>query len=192
MSISSEPRTAAGGSPERLRGYLEVGLASLANGSIGVMVTYADMPATMLLCLRMVFAAAALGIVVAATGSWRDLRTPGAPLRVVGISIALSLNLILYFLAIRYTGVAVAIFLSYLAPVYLAFVAPRILKEQTEPVVYVALAIGLAGMALILVPGLVLEGVEVVRRRSALRLGGRRHVRGLPAVRQESARPERA
>jgi drug/metabolite transporter (DMT)-like permease len=152
---------AAGGPPERLRGYLEVGLASLANGSIGVMVTYADMPATMLLCLRMVFAAAALGAVVLATGAWRDLRTPGAPLRVLGISIALSLNLILYFLAIRSTGVAVAIFLSYLAPVYLAFVAPRVLREKTEAIVYVALAIGLAGMALILVPGLVLEGVKL-------------------------------
>ena len=147
--------------PERMRGYLEVGLASLANGSIGVMVSYADMPATMLLCLRMVFAAAVLGLVVLATGSWRDLRTPGAPLRVLGISVALSLNLILYFLAIRYTGVAVAIFLSYLAPVYLAFVAPRILKERTEPVVYLALVIGLAGMALILVPGLLLEGVKL-------------------------------
>jgi drug/metabolite transporter (DMT)-like permease len=144
-----------------LRGYVEVGLASLANGSIGVMVTYADMPATMLLCLRMLFAAAALGIVVLATGSWRDLRGPGAPLRVLGISIALALNLILYFVAIRYTGVAVAIFLSYLAPVYLAFVAPLVLKERTERIVYVALAIGLAGMALILVPGLVLEGVKL-------------------------------
>jgi drug/metabolite transporter (DMT)-like permease len=147
--------------PERLRGYLEVGLASLANGSIGVMVTYADMPATMLLCLRMAFAAAALGVVVVATGSWRDLLKRGAPLRVLGISVALALNLILYFLAIRSTGVAVAIFLSYLAPVYLAFVAPRILKEKTEPVVYLALAIGLAGMALILVPGLLLEGVKL-------------------------------
>jgi drug/metabolite transporter (DMT)-like permease len=146
---------------QRMRGYFEVALASLANGSIGVMVSYADMPATMLLCLRMVFAAAALGAVVLATGSWRDLRTPGAPLRVLGISIALSLNLILYFLAIRYTGVAVAIFLSYLAPVYLAFVAPLVLKEKTERVVYIALGIGLAGMALILVPGLVLEGVRL-------------------------------
>lgn len=147
--------------PERLRGYLEVGLASLANGSIGVLVTYSDMPATLLLCLRMVFAAAALGLVVLATGSWRDLRIAGAPLRVLGISVALSLNLILYFLAIRSTGVAVAIFLSYLAPVYLAFVAPRILGERTERVVYVALAVGLAGTALILVPGLVLEGVRL-------------------------------
>jgi drug/metabolite transporter (DMT)-like permease len=156
----SAPATAAAPS-RRLRGFLEVGVASLANGSIGVMVTYADMPTTMLLCLRMVFAAAALGIVVLATGSWRDLRGPGVPLRVLGISVALALNLILYFVAIRYTGVAVAIFLSYLAPVYLAFVAPRILKEPTERIVYVALAVGLAGMALILVPGLVLEGVKL-------------------------------
>jgi drug/metabolite transporter (DMT)-like permease len=152
---------AAAQPPERLRGYLEVGLASLANGSIGVMVTYAEMPATMLLCLRMVFAAAVLGVVVLATGSWRDLRRPGAAARALGISVALALNLIFYFLAIRYTGVAVAIFLSYLAPVYLAFVAPRILGEKTERIVYVALAIGLAGMALILVPGLLLEGVRL-------------------------------
>ncbi len=152
---------AAAQPPERLRGYLEVGLASLANGSIGVMVAYADMPATMLLCVRMAFAAAALGLVVLATGSWRDLRTPGAPLRVLGISFALALNLVFYFLAIRSAGVAVAIFMSYLAPLYLAFVAPRILKEKTERIVYVALAIGLAGMALILVPGLLLEGVQL-------------------------------
>lgn len=157
----SAPVAAASQSPERLRGYLEVGLASLINGSIGVIVTFADMPASMLLCLRMAFAAAALGAVVAVTGSWRDLRTPGAPLRVLGISVALALNLLFYFLAIRATGVAVAIFLSYLAPLYLAFVAPRILKEKTEPVVYLALAIGLAGMALILVPGLLLEGVKL-------------------------------
>ena len=157
---AADPAVAAA-QTERLRGYFEVGLASLANGSIGVMVTYADMPATMLLCLRMVFAAAALGAVVMATGSWRDLRKPGAPLRVLGISATLAANLILYFLAIRYTGVAVAIFLSYLAPVYLAFVAPRVLKERTERIVYVALAVGLAGMALILVPGLVLEGVKL-------------------------------
>ncbi len=164
-SVAAPGATAGAGpdgqSRERLRGYLEVGLASLANGSIGVMVTYADMPTTMLLCLRMAFAAAALGIVVLVSGSWRDLRSPGAPLRLLGISVSLAVNLIMYFLAIRSTGVAVAIFLSYLAPVYLAFVAPRILHEATDRIVYVALAIGLAGMAVILVPGLLLEGTRL-------------------------------
>ncbi len=155
------PPAAPAAQPERLRGYLEVGVASLANGSIGVMVTYADMPATMLLFLRMAFAAAALGGVVLVSGSWRDLRSPGAPLRLLGISVSLALNLILYFLAIRSTGVAVAIFLSYLAPLYLAFVAPRILREATDRIVYVSLAIGLAGMGVILVPGLLLESTKL-------------------------------
>jgi drug/metabolite transporter (DMT)-like permease len=158
---AAESAPAVGPRPERLRGYLEVGFASVANGSIGVMVIYAQMPATMLLCIRMVFAAAALGAVVAATGSWRDLRLPGAPLRVIAISASLAVNLILYFLAIRYTGVAVAIFLSYVAPLYVAVVAPRVLHEATDRVVYIALVAGLAGMALTLVPGLLLEGAKL-------------------------------
>jgi len=146
---------------ERPRGYIEVGVASLTNGAVGVMVTYASMPTAMLLCLRMAFAVSALGVLVFVTGSWRDLRKPGAPPRVAGISLALALQLIMFFLSVRYAGVAVAIFLSYLAPVYLAFIAPRVLKERTERIVYVALAIGLGGMALILVPGLLLEGAQL-------------------------------
>ncbi len=147
--------------PERARGYLEVAVASLINGSIGVMVTFAQMPTTMLLCVRMAFAAVALGAVVAVTGSWRDLRKPGVRLRVLAISASLAGGITMYFYAIRYTGVAVAIFLSYLAPLYLAVVAPRVLREATDRVVYIALVVGLAGMALILVPGLLLEGAKL-------------------------------
>jgi drug/metabolite transporter (DMT)-like permease len=62
-------------------------------------------------------------------------------------------NLLLYFLSIRYSGVSIAIFLSYLAPVYLAVVAPLVLKTRTEPVVWAALGIALAGMAAIVLPG---------------------------------------
>ena len=146
---------AKGGLPTgRGRGYLETGAASLINGSIGVMVSYATAPASMLLVLRMAFAGLALGGVVLWRGGWRDLRRPGVPLKLLGISVAVAANLILYFLGIRYTGVAIAIFLSYLAPVYLAFVAPRVFHQPTERVVYIALAAGLAGMVLILVPGL--------------------------------------
>jgi drug/metabolite transporter (DMT)-like permease len=158
--VTLAPRTAPAGprQPERPRGYLEVAVASLTNGTIGVMVTYAQMPATMLLCVRMVFAAAALGVLVAVTRSWRDLFLPGVPLRVLALTASLAGGITLYFLAIRSTGVAVAIFLSYLAPLYLAVIAPRVLREATDRVVYVALTIGLAGMVLILVPGLLLDG----------------------------------
>jgi drug/metabolite transporter (DMT)-like permease len=109
----------------RSRGFVETGAASLINGSIGVMVYYATAPASMLLVLRMAFAGLALTGVVIWRRGWRDLRRPGVPLKMLAISVAVAANLIFYFLGIRYTGVAIAIFLSYLAPVYLAFVADR-------------------------------------------------------------------
>jgi DME family drug/metabolite transporter len=153
--------TSAGLASGRARGYVETGLASLVNGSIGVMVSYATAPASMLLVLRMSFAAVTLGAVFALRRGWKDLRGPGVPIKLLGISIALAANLIMYFLAIRYTGVAIAIFLSYLAPVYLAFVAPRVFRQPTEGVVYIALAIGVAGLVLILVPGVLDRGAHL-------------------------------
>lgn len=159
--MSSRAASASPATDRRLRGYAEVAVASLANGAIGVMVSAAAMPVTMLLVLRMAFASAALGVVLTASRGWHDLSRPGVWPRLAGISAALTLNLLCYFLAIRATGVAVAIFLSYLAPVYLAVVAPRLLGERTERAVWVALAVGLAGMGLILVPGLLLEGARL-------------------------------
>jgi len=149
---------AAGGPLEgrrgRLRGYLETGGAATVNGSIGTMVSYATMPASMLLVVRMAFATVALGGLVVPRRLLVTLRAPGVPVRVLAISATLAGNLLLYFLAIRETGVSVAIFLSYLAPVYLAVVAPLVFHERTEPAVYLALLVSLGGMALILVPGL--------------------------------------
>ena len=67
-----------------------------------------------------------------------------------------------YFIAIRETGVAVAIFLSYLAPLYVAFVAPHLEGGRTERSgLRRPRPSALAGMALILVPGLSGEGVRL-------------------------------
>ena len=139
----------------RLRGYGETLVAGLINGSIGVFVTYSSMPATLLVAVRMVFAGIVLGIVIAARRDWRALfANRGTTIRLLVCGLALAANLVGYFIAIRQTGVAVAIFLSYLAPLYVAFVAPHLEGGRTEGAVYAALGVGLAGMALILVPGL--------------------------------------
>lgn len=147
---------------QRLRGYGETLGACLINGSIGVFVTYSSMPATLLVAVRMVFAGVVLGLVVAARRDWKALFADrGTTIRLVVCGLALAANLVSYFIAIRQTGVAVAIFLSYLAPLYVAFIAPHLEGGRTEGAVYAALGVGLAGMALILVPGLTGESVKL-------------------------------
>ena len=150
------------GTDHRLRGYGETLGACLINGSIGVFVTYSSMPATLLVAVRMVFAGIVLGLVVAARRDWKALFADrGTTIRLVVCGLALAANLVSYFIAIRQTGVAVAIFLSYLAPLYVAFIAPHLEGGRTEGAVYAALGVGLAGMALILVPGLTGESVKL-------------------------------
>ncbi len=99
---------------------------------------------------------------MAARRDWQALVADrGTTIRLLVCGVALALNLLSYFIAIRQTGVAIAIFLSYLAPVYVAFVAPYLEGGRTEKAVYVALAVGLGGMALILVPGLTGNGLQL-------------------------------
>jgi DME family drug/metabolite transporter len=150
------------GQPEghRLRGFSEVGAGALINGAIGVVVTWATMPVVMLVGLRMVFAAAALGLVVALRHDWPSIGDRRVALRLLLAGLTLAANLSLYFVAIRETGVAVAIFTSYLAPVYVAFLGPHFEGGRTEGVVYGALVAALGGMALILVPGLAGDGAR--------------------------------
>ena len=52
-------------------------------------------------------------------------------------------------------------FLQFLAPVWVALIAPRVFRARTEAIVYPALAIALAGLAVILAPSLLGEGIEL-------------------------------
>lgn len=141
---------------ERYRGYLETGAACLIDGSIGVMVSYATMPPGMLLTLRMAIAGAVLAVPFVLFKRWRELTQPGVRGRLLTIGLIVAANLILYFISIRYSGVAIAIFLSYMAPVYLAIAAPHFLREKTEAAVWGALALAMVGMAAIVLPGALL------------------------------------
>lgn len=151
---------AAEAGSRRLRGYGETFTGPLINGSIGTIVSYATIPVVMLVSLRMAFATGALAVVLGLRRAWPRPRDRATVLRLGLLGLVLAANLTCYFLAIRETGVAIAIFTSYLAPVYVAAVAPRFSRDRTEPVVLAALAIALAGMAVILVPGLRSAGLN--------------------------------
>jgi drug/metabolite transporter (DMT)-like permease len=75
-----------------------------------------------------------------------------------------SLTLLLFFYAVRNTSVAIAMFLLFLMPVWVALAAPRIFHSPREPLVWPALAVALAGLAVILLPDLLGEDVDLSLR----------------------------
>jgi len=142
-------------------GYALVAVSYLIMGSIGALVDYASAPESFLLLARMVTAGVVLGVVFARRRPLAGLRAPGLPSRLFLMAALDTGALMLFFLAIRHTDVAVAMFLLFVAPVWVAVIAPRLLHVRTEPVVYFALVIALGGLSAILVPALTGKAVNV-------------------------------
>ena len=143
------------------RGYLLVAGAFLIMGLIGVLVDWATAPESALLVLRFATAGIVLGVVFARR---RPLAGAGArdvwP-RLLVMGVVDAATLLLFFVAIRGTSVAIGMFLQFLAPVWVALLAPRVFRVPTERIVYPALAVALAGLAVILAPSLLGEGITV-------------------------------
>jgi drug/metabolite transporter (DMT)-like permease len=72
-----------------------------------------------------------------------------------------SLTLLLFFFAVLHTSVAIAMFLLFLMPVWVALIAPRVFHSPREPIVWPALALALTGLAVILLPDLLGESVKL-------------------------------
>jgi drug/metabolite transporter (DMT)-like permease len=142
------------------RAYAMVAVSFLLVGLSGTLVTWATAPPSVLIVLR--FAVAALAI-AAVFGRRRRLtglldRTLWPRLLVMGALDAAAL--LLYFVAIREAGVAIATFLFFMQPVWIALLAPRLLGSATERFVYVAIGLALGGLVVLLVPAALGDGVH--------------------------------
>ena len=138
----------------QLKGYLMVGGSALMFGATGVFVRMTTMPASTLLVLRMSLAAVMVAVIFSGARWWRELGKPGVPLKLLALGLVDALQLYLFILALRYLDVALAVFLSYMSPIYIALVAPRLLKQRTEPIVAAALTLSVVGIVVMLAPGL--------------------------------------
>ena len=162
-AVTAGPASTAGPVAGRrdLLGYAIVVVSYLGMAGSAPLVAWADAPEAIILCLRMAFAALALGVVFLRRPMLADWRRPGAAWRLVLMAAMSSLTLLLFFYAVRHTSVAIAMFMLFLMPVWVALAAPRLFKSPREPIVWPALGLALAGLAVILVPDLLGEGVEV-------------------------------
>ena len=153
------------------QGYLLVAGSFLIMGLIGVLVDWATAPESALLAIRFATTGLVLGIVFARR---RPLAGAGARSvwpRLLLMGVVDSATLLLFFVAIRGTSVAIGVFLMFLSPVWVALLAPRVFRVRTEGIVYRALVIAVVGLAVILAPSLLGEGITVSAGGVAAGLG---------------------
>jgi drug/metabolite transporter (DMT)-like permease len=136
------------------KGYLMIGGSSLMFGCVGSLVRLTHMPGGMLLVWRMAMAGVMVALVFVGKRWWREVRQRGVPGKLLLLGALDAAQLLTFIVAVRYMNVAVAVFLSYMSPIYIALLAPRLLKQRTEAIVVVALVLSLAGIAVMLAPGL--------------------------------------
>ena len=143
------------------RGYVLVAGSFLIMGLIGALVDWATAPESALLVLRFATAGLVLGAIFARRRPLAGAAAPSVWPRLLLMGVVDSVTLLLFFVAIRGTSVAIGMFLQFLAPVWVALLAPRVFRVPTERIVYPALAIALAGLAVILTPSLLGEGIRL-------------------------------
>lgn len=126
----------------------------LVMGLIGTLVSWTTLPESALLVLRFGVAGLVLGLVFARKRPLREIKEARVLGRLLAMGLLDALSLLLFFVAIRHTSVALGMFLMFLAPLWIALAAPRLFHTRTEPIVYPALALALLGLAVILLPSL--------------------------------------
>ena len=153
--------TRAAMSDRSLRGYLLVAGSFLIMGMIGALVDWATAPESALLVIRFATAGIVLGALFARRRPLAGVRQRSVWPRLLLMGFVDSFTLLLFFVAIRGTSVAIGMFLQFLAPVWVAILAPRIFRTRTERIVYPALLLALVGLAVILTPSLLGEGIKL-------------------------------
>jgi drug/metabolite transporter (DMT)-like permease len=142
-------------------GYAIVIISYLGMAGSAPLVAWANAPEAIILMARMGFAGLALGAVFLRRPMIADWRRPGAAWRLLLMIAMSSTTLLLFFYAVRHTSVAVAMFLLFLMPLWVALIAPRVFRSPREPIVWPALGLALTGLAVILVPDLLGSGVKL-------------------------------
>ncbi len=132
-----------------------LGLAGLATswGLIAVLAGAVSLGAAPLAFLRLLLAAATLGVVALVTRRLSLLR-PGPHLRVlIALGVVQAAHWWLFFEAVKRGSVALAVLTFYTAPLFLAVLAPLFLPERLSNVALGALVPGGLGISLVALAG---------------------------------------
>ncbi len=147
--------------PRDLAAYALVAGCFLLLGLSGSLVSWASAPGSVLLVMRFGIAALVLFSLFAHRRPLMGVVRRDMWLKLLLMGLLDGGSLLAYFFAIRSTGVAVATFLLFLQPVWVALLAPRIVKTPTERLVFVSLGVAIVGLGVILAPSFLGGGVSL-------------------------------
>ena len=131
---------------------MEIAASSLILGTSATLIQVSTMPASLLLVTRMGLAGIVLAVVFFLSGGVAEVRRSGHLTRMVIVGFVVALEMIFYFVSIRASSVTVGVSLEYMAPVFVALLAPAVLHTRRERVDLVAVAVAVAGMVLLVLP----------------------------------------
>ncbi|MCL6471543.1 MAG: DMT family transporter [Firmicutes bacterium] len=133
-------------------GYVRIIIAAIIWGSLGTIVRLIDLPVPVMVFYRTFFAAISVLVLIAGQRKIERLAVGKNIYLLFCIGALLALNWTSFFYSVRLTSIANAVLITYTAPIYVALLAPVILKEKVERITIVTLLISVIGMVLIASP----------------------------------------
>jgi drug/metabolite transporter (DMT)-like permease len=132
-------------------GSLLIAGCALTWGLIGILVREVELPALAIVFFRVLLSSSCIVLLLLAVGR-RDLLRP-PPRVVIGLGVLLAIHWSLYFAAIKETSVASAVLITYAAPIFMAMLAPVLIREHVPRASVLALVVSVAGITAITLSG---------------------------------------
>ena len=133
----------------KFSGYFYVAAAAVIWGSNGVIVNLVPYDAYTVAFFRVVFASLTLLPVVLLTRKREVMNTVRHWKIMLSLGCLLALGWALLFHSMKLIAIANAVLLNYMAPIFVALLAPLVLKEKLEKSTLLALAVSVAGIVVI-------------------------------------------
>lgn len=114
-----------------------------------------DLPVPVMVFYRTFFAALSVLVLVVGQRKTEKLAVGKNIYPLFFVGALLALNWTSFFYSVRLTSIANAVLITYTAPIYIALLAPVLLKERIEKITIVTLLISVIGIALIASPAAV-------------------------------------
>ena len=139
---------------KKLSAYLHIGLASILWGSNGVIVNLVELHPTTITFFRVLIGGLTLIIVSILVKGLETFKVNGFCKRLVILGALLAAGWYFLFQAMKLIPIGAAVLINYLAPVFVAVLAPSVLDERLEKKIVIAIVLSILGVFLISYQGL--------------------------------------